>query len=142
MFPFETEEKEKFLTVRTVDQFRLKNWPQNRSKIFCNFFSPFTLLLCLKKKDHTTQIKSLSQKKRDERQSPFKRVYQLTTRVKLSLSRWLFEHARTSPNTRGLERNTHTHSVLFRKLEWPSATEGLRIFPTRRVSRRIIPKRG
>ena len=117
MFPFETEEKEKFLTVRTVDQFRLKNWPQNRSKIFCNFF--FAFYSSSLKKKITHQIKSLSQKKRDERQSPFKRVYQLTTRVKLSLSRWLFEHARTSPNTRGLGRNTHTHSVLFRKLNGP-----------------------
>jgi len=64
MFPFETEEKEKFLTVRTVDQFRLKNWPQNRSKIFCNFFSPFTLLLS-KKRSRTKSNRS--RRKRETR---------------------------------------------------------------------------
>ena len=96
----------------TVKEFRLKNWPP---KLDRRFFA--ILLFCLllffseeKRSHHTNQI-ALAEKERRERQSPFKRVYQLTTRVKLSLSRWLFEHARTSPNTRGLGRNTHTHTL-------------------------------
>ena len=59
--------------LRTEIEFRLKNWPQKRSKIFYNFAQAF-YSSSLKKKDHTTQIKSLSQKKRDERDSPFKRA--------------------------------------------------------------------
>ena len=66
VFPFKTEENDEFITVGTVDRFRLKNWPQHRSKIFCNFALAL-LLFFSQKKDHTTQIKSLSQKKRDER---------------------------------------------------------------------------
>ena len=101
-----------FVTVRTVKEFRLKKLAPKKIEDFLQFCSCL-LLFFSQKKDHTTQIKSLSQKKRDERQSPFKRVYQLTTRVKLSLSRWLFEHARTSPNTRAVWDETHTHTLYY-----------------------------
>ena len=63
-----------FVTVRTVDRFRLKNWPQNRSKIFCNFALAFYSSSLEKKITPHKSLNRSRRKRETRRDSPFKRA--------------------------------------------------------------------
>ena len=123
-----------------------KSFPFFTTRRFFALLRLFLLLVSLEKRSHNTQIKSRAEKeRRDETVLSKEFIIAHYTRKAFTLSVALRTRTHKPKYARSGTKHTHTHTlyILFRKLEWPSATEGLRIFPRRVLLRvRIEPKRG
>lgn len=134
VFPFKTEEKE-FLTV----EFRLKIGPKLVPQKIEDFLQFCSYSSSLEKRSHTNRAQ-----KRDARQYFQKSLAHSTCKAN-ALAR-THTHKRKRARFGTKHRRVHTRtkrresSLLFRKLEWPSATEGLLV--RRIIDIFLLPKRG